>query len=270
MPEPPDAADRAGDPPAVAPSAGRAATLSLVCLLVVGAGGAVFAACAVWQAGAVVQGLMQLAEPAPPRAGAPSVTSTAGAPAPSKSPAPAGGVASKAVAKAVVKAPAPPERSTAAAPDPLLATFPTVAEPQAAGNFERRAEASEKVIPLGLEATSSDEEPLTLGEPPPADFPRTRCDEIFVYIVSIVEGAPLSSAASLGVGKKGPARLRRAGERIGDWTVLAISDDWSGLNPDVWLEKDGWVCRAELAGNPARIHQPPKPRPPRRRKRRRR
>jgi hypothetical protein len=96
------------------------------------------------------------------------------------------------------------------------------------------------------------------------------CPEIFVYIVTVAEGAPQRSAASLGVGKQGPARFRRPGERIGDWTVLAISDDWTGLNPDVWLEKDGTVCRAELEGNPSRIHQAPKPPPkPKARRRRR-
>jgi hypothetical protein len=91
--------------------------------------------------------------------------------------------------------------------------------------------------------------------------------------VTIAEGAPLHSAASLGIGKRGRARLRRPGERIGDWTVLAIEDDWTGLNPDVWLEKDGQACRAELAGNPDRVHEAlkkPKPKPKRRPRRRRR
>jgi hypothetical protein len=107
-------------------------------------------------------------------------------------------------------------------------------------------------------ATSSD---LTLGHPPRPEYPRVGCPEIFVYIVMVAEGAPPRSAALLGVGEQGPARFRRPGERIGDWTVLAISDDWTGLNPDVWLEKDGAVCRAELEGNPSRIHPAPKPPP---------
>jgi hypothetical protein len=65
-------------------------------------------------------------------------------------------------------------------------------------------------------------------------------------------------------------RFGRPGETIGDWTVLAITDDSTGVNPDVWLEKDGAACRAELAGNPSRIQQTPKRRPrPKARRRRR-
>jgi hypothetical protein len=46
---------------------------------------------------------------------------------------------------------------------------------------------------------------------------------------------------------------------LGDWEVLAITDDWTGLNPGVWLVKDWQVCRAELAGNPSRVHVALKP-----------
>lgn len=276
MPEPPEATDRIDAAHGPVQKVGRAATFSLVGLLVAGAAGALFATCAVWQAGAIVQALLQHTEPAAAPPGArPVMTGTPSAPAPSLGPARGASAAPK--ERAVAPDPAPPKPGASpAAPDPLLATFPPAAEARASDNFERRAEASERVIPLGLEATLSEAyQELTLGEPPPPGFPHTRCDDIFVYIVTTVEGAPLHSAASLGIGKKGPARLRRAGERIGDWTVLAISDDWSGLKPDVWLQKEGRVCRAELAGNPARIHQLPKPRPkpkpkPRPRKRRRR
>lgn len=141
----------------------------------------------------------------------------------------------------------------------------------AASTFEAQAEASERVVSLGLDAElDGTAGALTLGQPPPPEYPRVDCNDIFVYIVTITDGAPERSAASIGVGKKGPARFRRPGEGIGDWTVLAITDDWSGLNPDVWLEKDGTVCRAELAGNPSRIQHTPKPRPrPKARRRRR-
>jgi hypothetical protein len=107
---------------------------------------------------------------------------------------------------------------------------------------EAAAEASEKVIPLGAE--------------PEPNYERTECGDVFVYIVSIAEAAPMASAASLGIGKDSPARFRRPGQRIGDWEVLAITDDWSGANPGVWLLKDNTVCRAELAGNATRVHPP--------------
>jgi hypothetical protein len=135
--------------------------------------------------------------------------------------------------------------------------------------FEDNAEASERTVPVGLTATLNPAalddvtEPLVLGEPPPPYYPRrSDCADIFVYIVTIVSGAPQRSTASLGVGRDAPARVRVPGERIGDFTVLAISDDWSGLQPHVWLEKDGAVCDARLAGNPTRVHVSPKPPPP--------
>jgi hypothetical protein len=149
----------------------------------------------------------------------------------------------------------------------LVAVEPALTAPRASSiaAFEASAEASEKVIPVGLEtALDPTERTLVLGEAPPPDYPRTECDDVFVYIVTLAEGSPQSSAASLGLGSKGAARFRQPGERIGTWTVLAITDDWTGLEPDVWLEKDGVVCQAQLAGNPARLHSALKPAPPRR------
>jgi hypothetical protein len=107
--------------------------------------------------------------------------------------------------------------------------------------FESAAEASERIVPLGVA--------------PEASYVRTECGDVFVYIVSVAE-VPTASAASLAVGKTSPARFRRPGDRIGDWEVLAITEDWSGMNPAVWLLKGDAVCRAELAGNPARVHVP--------------
>lgn len=156
----------------------------------------------------------------------------------------------------------------------MLAAAPGAGGPSAASRFEASAEASEKAIPPGLEVALDDElEALTLGEPPPPGYPRERCEDVFVYIVTVAEGAPLRSAASIGIGKKGPARLRRPGERLGDFRVLAITDDWTGLNPDVWLEREGSVCHAELAGNPTRVHAPlqkRKPAAPKKRRKRKR
>jgi hypothetical protein len=166
------------------------------------------------------------------------------------------------------------DKGAARSTDPVLTATGNVSKAGAAAStFEAQAEASERVVSLGLDAAELDGTAgaLTLGQPPPPDYPRVDCKDIFVYIVTIADGAPERSAASIGVGKKGPARFRRPGEGIGDWTVLAITDDWSGLNPDVWLEKDGTVCQAELAGNPSRIqHTPKKPLPRSKARRRRR
>jgi hypothetical protein len=127
-------------------------------------------------------------------------------------------------------------------------------------SFEAHAEAPAGVSHAGDNHGEILADALTLGQPPPDDFPRVTCEDVFVYIVSIADGSPRRSAATIGIGKKARSQLRRPGETIGEWTILAISDDRTGINPDVWLEKDGAVCRAELEGNPARV-PPKKPRP---------
>ena len=72
MPEAPEASERP-EAPLEGPvqNRGRAATLSLVLLLLASMGGAVFAACAVWQAGAIVQALLEMTERAPAAAARP-------------------------------------------------------------------------------------------------------------------------------------------------------------------------------------------------------
>lgn len=79
-----------------------------------------------------------------------------------------------------------------------------------------------------------------------------RCSGVFVYIVSISDHGGAHSSASLAAHPAGKARFRRVGQSVGDWEVLWISDDWSGVNPAVWLIRGQEVCRAELAGNPQR------------------
>jgi hypothetical protein len=220
-----------------------------------------FVASGLWQVGAIIRGAREVARDVAVGHGAAGANANPGEP----------------TAAAVVAAPVAPDpvpaapaavptsaRQPAAARDPVLTTAasPATSE-QSARSFEAQAEASEQIIPVGLKAAlDATDGGLSLGRPPPADYPRVDCNDIFVYIVTIAEGAPERSAASIGVGKRGPARFRRLGETIGDWTVLAITDDWTGLNPDVWLEKDGTACRAELEGNASRVHQAPKP-PPR-------
>jgi hypothetical protein len=245
-----------------------------ICAWVAVASAAAFVACGLWQAGAIIRHAQDAAhEVVAAHAAAPANSDRRTQPAPTIGtawvapnpvPSPHAAVANEAQVT--------PEKGPGASPDPALTVAANTTKVGAtAAAFEAQAEASERVVPVGLEAALDDVwSDLTIGLPPPPQYPRVGCKEIFVYIVTVAEGAPQRSAASLGVGKKGPARFRRPGERIGDWTVLAISDDWTGLNPDVWLEKDGAVCRAELEGNPSRIHQAPKPPPkPKARRRRR-
>ena len=208
------------------------------CLVLASACAFAFVAGGLWQAGALIDYFAQASGP-PPRA----VPATRGA-LPGRSEPP--------------KPKPKPEPTLSPASSDVTVTSPPVA---AAVTFEVQAVASEKVIPVGLEAAADDEEyELVLGEAPPPGYPRTSCDDVFVYIVTLAEGAPERSAASLGIGKSSPARLRLPGEKIGDWTVLAITDDSTGINPDVWLEKNGAACSAELAGNPARVAVATKPR----------
>jgi hypothetical protein len=116
--------------------------------------------------------------------------------------------------------------------------------------------------------------PLRLEDPTPMPAVSARthrparlpeCENMFVYIVSIAPRFPEQSAVSIAVGRGAPGRFRRIGQSIDEWEVAAIRDDWSGLNPEVWLSHEERLCRAELAGNPARVV----PNPPRKKKRKR-
>lgn len=208
------------------------------CLLLAGGVSAAFATAALWQLGNLVDELVDFARATPAAVASP--------------PPPL---------RRLEPTPRPPPSSVAATPPPL-GSAPLRAPVAPTQTFEAEAEASEKIVPLGVEP-----EP----EPEPT-YRRTECSDVFVYIVSISEGLPAASAASLAVGKTSPARFKRPGQSIGDWEVLAITDDWSGANPGVWLLKDNAICRAELAGNPARVHVPlkqvRKPKVTRRRRRR--
>ena len=232
------------------------ARTSAVCLLLAGVWCVAFVSYALWQAAALVARATATTDPRP----------AAGAAGPS----------ALALLAAPLAAPFPSRDSTlmvAAAVSVEASLSRQLQDP--ATSFESSAEASEKAVPVGLEATLEEaDKALPLGEVPPSAISRPACEDVFVYIVSIAEGEPTLSAASLGLGKTGPARFRQPGQRLGDWTLLAISDDWTGLEPSVWLERKGEVCKARLAGNPARVHVPLKPpapqAKPRPRKRRRR
>jgi hypothetical protein len=248
------------------------ATLWVACSFVAVASAAVFVACGLWQANAIISRAQEVAQVAGAHATAPARPSSRARLAPTV---PSGRVAPDPVlptAAAVTGvARVSPEKAASSTDSVLTAAAHVSKAGASASAFEAQAEASERVVPVGLDAgLQGSAGALAIGQPPPPDYPRVGCKDIFVYIVTLAEGAPRRSAASIGVGKKGPARLRHPGETLGDWTVLAITDDWTGINPNVWLEKDGAACRAELAGNPSRIHQTPKPRPKAKARRRRR
>jgi hypothetical protein len=105
--------------------------------------------------------------------------------------------------------------------------------------------------------------------PTPLRYQGAACKGLFVYAITILEGAPGASAVSFATDAKSPGKYAHPGQKVGDWEVLSITDDWSGANPSAWLIHEGEVCRARLTGNPARIPPPPPPPRPRRKRRRR-
>jgi len=78
------------------------------------------------------------------------------------------------------------------------------------------------------------------------------CDDVYVYIVSVDIDDPSLSSASLSLSGKGSGNYRRVGGLIGAYEVMAITDDWSGLNPKVYLRQGDEVCSAKLTGNSVR------------------
>jgi hypothetical protein len=78
------------------------------------------------------------------------------------------------------------------------------------------------------------------------------CEGIYVYIVTVSVQDPTQSTASLSLSGTGRGLYRRVGDRIGQFEVMAIHDDWTGLDPKVWLRKGDEVCHATLEGNDAR------------------
>jgi hypothetical protein len=212
--------------------------LSFAVLLSLGVAAALFAGCALWQARAIVAFALEV-----------SLRRSAASVAPAR-PAPGGPQASPSPRSM----PAP----SAATAVSLVTIDRSHAEPSATNgpSFETRAEASETAIALGRGQGVLDDDGVVPGDRPSPSYPVVRCTGVFVYIVTLSDDAPEWSAASLGLGKSGPARIRYPGDTLGDFTVLSINDDSTGLNPEVWLERDGVVCRAELAGNPARVHVP--------------
>lgn len=108
-----------------------------------------------------------------------------------------------------------------------------------------------------------------IDAPTPLRYQGATCKGLFVYAVSLLEGAPRASAVSFATDASSAGKYAHPGQKVGDWEVLSITDDWSGSDPSVWLIHDGEVCRAHLTGNPARVPPPPPPPRPRRKRRRR-
>ena len=78
-----------------------------------------------------------------------------------------------------------------------------------------------------------------------------------MYIVTLALGAPDRSAAAIAMSRDARAHTVHPGQWIGEHEVLAITDDWTGAHPHVWLRRGIEVCRATLNGNPARVVAPP-------------
>jgi len=98
------------------------------------------------------------------------------------------------------------------------------------------------------------ERPTPLALPPAPEFHGAICRGVFVYIVTLVENAPSRSAVSFASSETARANFAHPGERIDGWELLAITDDWTGANPVVWLlREEEEVCRTGLTGNPARL-----------------
>ena len=149
------------------------------------------------------------------------------------------------------------------APSPsAVAALPPQPAVSSASSEDESAEALAR-----LPQVEQSELPKHIGWSEPLRYSGAACRGVFVYVVSIAESAPRRSAVSMATKGTGRAKYAHPGQRVDDWEVLAITDDWSGTNPTVWLARNAEVCRSGLTGNPARREVPP---PPRRRHRRRR
>jgi hypothetical protein len=94
--------------------------------------------------------------------------------------------------------------------------------------------------------------PTAVESPPALAYHGATCSGVFVYIVTISEQSPRHSAVSFATKDTARSSFARPGQAVGPWEVLAITDDWTGTNPVVWLTRDDEVCRTGLTGNPIR------------------
>jgi hypothetical protein len=87
----------------------------------------------------------------------------------------------------------------------------------------------------------------------PLSYGGGTCAGVFVYAITLSEQEPRRSAVSLATNGNARGKYVRPGQRVEEWEVLGITDDWTGANPVVWLARDEQVCRTRLTGNPARV-----------------
>lgn len=110
-----------------------------------------------------------------------------------------------------------------------------------------------RAIASGRSIEEHAERPTPLDLPLAPEFRGAICSGVFVYIVTIAENSPSRSAVSFATSETAGANFAHPGERIDDWELVAITDDWSGANPVVWLLREDEVCRTGLTGNPRRL-----------------
>jgi hypothetical protein len=141
------------------------------------------------------------------------------------------------------------ERAPGAAAEGLADAVATVATARTADLDERTGAADARRAPRARHT------PLPHARPtePAWDMPWKECTGVHVYIVSYSPRYPEHSVASISTGSRGRAYAVHPGQWLGEWEVLAITDDWSGLRPAVWLRHGAETCRARLSGNPERV-----------------
>lgn len=183
---------------------------------------------------------------------------------------------------------APGTAQAAAAPSADRAAASDLAAPDARSTRERasaiiaaaaKQAAEERWVGSGRAAKLAGDAPRKAGGSgtskvgaPLPELPKTapQCEGAHVYIVTYVPDEPSASVASLALDGAQSGTLRRVGQTIGGYEVAAITEDWSGLNPTVWLRRDGKLCRARLDGNSKRGPSEPRPAPKTRKRKRRR
>lgn len=147
----------------------------------------------------------------------------------------------------------PPSRPTHSdALEPPIARS-TLSAPRSAGELlDRGMRQASGVVPLHETAEEASGTPSTLGLPPALAYRGATCSGVFVYIVTLSERSPRHSAVSFATSDSVRSSFARPGQMVGPWEVLAITDDWTGANPMVWLVQGDEVCRTGLTGNPVR------------------
>jgi hypothetical protein len=131
--------------------------------------------------------------------------------------------------------------------------LPTSAAPAAPSKPSELQLDTRSSTPVARSVAEHSEAPSPIGMPSEITYRGASCTGLFVYIVTVSERSPRHSAVSFATSSDARARFARPGQVVEQWEVLAITEDWTGHNPVVWLLRAGEVCRAGLTGNPARL-----------------